>query len=157
MCCTPMAFYSYSAGAWRLMGGGAGGNPPGSARTNSETPSVDARAPVYLIPVEALPATSRMEAKFPWFCMGRREPVPFFHKLLTQRSDELADFPMCPRTLLRWRGSGSGIARQIAHGPAHHVQPHLAEIGSALHGRVARATSATLAYGEVGADVNSAR
>src|ERR1700757_4776717 len=28
----------------------------------------------------------------------------------------------------RRRGSGSGIARKIAHRPAHHVQPHLLDI-----------------------------
>src|SRR5262245_2357283 len=34
-----------------------------------------------------------------------------------------------PRTLSCRRGSGSGIAGKISHGPAYHVHPHLLDVG----------------------------
>src|ERR1700730_11439717 len=37
--------------------------------------------------------------------------------------------PICPRMLLCRRWSGSGVARERAHAPAHHVQPHLLDVG----------------------------
>src|SRR5438132_14105124 len=35
---------------------------------------------------------------------------------------------ICPSMLLHRSGSGRGIAREIAHGPSHHVQPHLVDV-----------------------------
>src|SRR6478736_8976988 len=58
---------------------------------------------------------------FPLRTNVRSLPLAFGPRIL--------DIWSTPRRLSCRHGSGSGIAGKIAHGPAHHVHPHLLDVG----------------------------